>query len=68
MVVLLHTNPPKCVTGPVQQDANRWDKRGVVIKVEGNDQYQVLIDGSRRNRKAWDVRTNLPGTGIPSAA
>ena len=53
---------------------NRWDKRGVVIKVEGNDQYQVLIDGSRRNRKFLKLFTpfksgiNLPGTGIPSAA
>ena len=26
----------------------RWDKRGLVMKVEGHDQYQVLMDGSRR--------------------
>ena len=33
----------------------RWDKRGTVVKCEGFDQYQVMIDGSRRltrrNRK-----------------
>jgi hypothetical protein len=26
----------------------RWDKRGTIIKCEGFDQYQVMIDGSRR--------------------
>jgi hypothetical protein len=25
-----------------------WDKRGTVMKCEGFDQYQVMIDGSRR--------------------
>ena len=33
----------------------RWDKRGTVVKCEGHDQYQVVVDGSRRltrrNRK-----------------
>ena len=33
----------------------RWDKRGTVMKCEGFDQYQVMVDGSRRltrrNRK-----------------
>ena len=33
----------------------RWDKRGTVVKCEGFDQYQVMVDGSRRltrrNRK-----------------
>ena len=33
----------------------RWDKRGTVMKCEGNDQYMVMVDGSRRitrrNRK-----------------
>jgi hypothetical protein len=33
----------------------RWDKRGVIMKCEGYDQYQVMVDGSRRltrrNRK-----------------
>ena len=33
----------------------RWDKRGTIVKCEGFDQYQVMIDGSRRltrrNRK-----------------
>ena len=26
----------------------RWDKRGVVVESEGNDQYKVRLDGSRR--------------------
>ena len=26
----------------------RWDKRGTIVKYEGFDQYQVMIDGSRR--------------------
>jgi hypothetical protein len=26
----------------------RWDKRGTIVKSEGFDQYQVMIDGSRR--------------------
>ena len=26
----------------------RWDKRGTVMDCEGFDQYQVMIDGSRR--------------------
>ena len=30
---------------------NRWDRRGMVMKEEGHDQYQVLIDGSRRLTK-----------------
>jgi hypothetical protein len=25
-----------------------WDKRGTVMKCKGFDQYQVMIDGSRR--------------------
>jgi hypothetical protein len=33
----------------------RWDKRGTIIKCEGFDQYQLMLDGSRRltrrNRK-----------------
>jgi hypothetical protein len=33
----------------------KWDKRGTVVKVEGFDQYQIMVDGSRRltrrNRK-----------------
>ena len=33
----------------------RWDKRGTIVKCEGFDQYQLMIDGSRRltrrNRK-----------------
>ena len=33
----------------------RWDRRGKVVKCEGYDQYQIMIDGSRRltrrNRK-----------------
>ena len=50
---------------------NRWDKRGVVLKVEGNDQYQVLIDGSRRltrrNRKFLKLFTPFkPGMSGPT--
>jgi hypothetical protein len=26
----------------------RWDKRGTIIKCEGFDQYQLMLDGSRR--------------------
>jgi hypothetical protein len=26
----------------------RWDKRGTIMKCEGFDQYQVMIEGSRR--------------------
>jgi hypothetical protein len=26
----------------------RWDKRGTIVKDEGFDQYQVMVDGSRR--------------------
>jgi endo-beta-N-acetylglucosaminidase D len=26
----------------------RWDKMGTVMKCEGFDQFQVMIDGSRR--------------------
>ena len=26
----------------------RWDKRGTIVKSEGFDQYQVIVDGSRR--------------------
>ena len=49
----------------------RWDKRGVIIKVEGNDQYQVLIDGSRRltrrNRKFLRLFTPFkPGMSGPT--
>ena len=39
----------------------RWDKRGKILKCEGFDQYQVLIDGSRRltrrNRKYLQLFT-----------
>ena len=50
---------------------NRWDKRGVIIKVEGNDQYQVLIDKSRRltrrNRKFLKLFTPFkPGMSGPT--
>ena len=26
----------------------RWDKRGTVMKCEGFDKYQAMIDGSRK--------------------
>jgi hypothetical protein len=40
----------------------RWDKRGVIMKCEGYDQYHVMLDGSRRltrrNRKFLRPFTN----------
>jgi hypothetical protein len=29
----------------------RWDKRGTIVKAEGFDQYQVIVDGSRRRTR-----------------
>ena len=44
----------------------RWDKRGSIVKCEGFDQYQLMIDGSRRltrrNRRFLRLSTLLtPG-------
>jgi hypothetical protein len=33
----------------------RWDKRGTIMKAEGFDQYQVMVDGSRRLTR-WNKR------------
>jgi hypothetical protein len=39
----------------VRQSPLCWDKRGAVMKCEGFDQYQVMIDGSRRlTEGTWD--------------
>ena len=47
--------PPLKVGDTVMVQSLRWDKRGTIVKCEGFDQYQVMIDGSRRltrrNRK-----------------
>ena len=50
-----------------------WDKRGKVIQCEGFDQYQVMIDGSRRltrrNRKYLRLFTPYrPVSSVPPAA
>ena len=48
----------------------RWDKRGTVVKCEGFDQYQVMVDGSRRltrrNRKFLRLFTPyIPTINVP---
>ena len=51
----------------------RWDKRGTVVKCEGYNQYQVMVDGSRRltrrNRKYLRMFTPyIPTINNPQAA
>jgi hypothetical protein len=47
-----HTRAPAPLKVMLQNQSGnhslRWDKRGTFMKCEGFDQYQVMIDGSRR--------------------